>query len=321
MFNNISKLRGFGGIVVNKKKRIVIALGGNALGNNLEEQRIAVKTTAAAIVDLIEDGCEVVIAHGNGPQVGIINLAMSSISQIPLYICGAMSQTYIGFDLENALREELLNRRIETMSVATIMTQVVVDKEDKSFQNPTKPIGRFMSLEEANSARESHGFDIVEDSGRGYRRVVPSPVPVRIVEIDSIKTLVESGQLVIACGGGGIPVIEENSLKGIDAVIDKDSASCLLAKELDADFLIILTAVEKVAINFGKENETWLSDLNIEEAKKYIEEGHFAPGSMLPKLVAAIDFAASKEGRAALITQLEKAKEGINGETGTRIHI
>lgn len=305
---------------MNKKKRIVIALGGNALGNNLEEQKIAVKTTATAIVDLIEEGCEVVIAHGNGPQVGMINNAMSSAGNIPLYVSGAMSQTYIGLDLENALREELLNRNITHMPVATIMTQMVVDKEDKSFDNPTKPIGRFMSLEEANEVKEANGWDIVEDSGRGYRRVVPSPAPKKIVEIDSIKALVESGQLVISCGGGGIPVIqEENSFNGIDAVIDKDFASCLLAKELDADFLIILTAVEKVAINFGKENEKWLADLSIEEAKKYMEEGHFAPGSMLPKVVAAVDFANSKEGRSSLITKLEKAKEGIRGETGTRI--
>lgn len=307
---------------MNKKKRIVIALGGNALGDNLEEQKIAVKTTATAIVDLIEEGCEVVIAHGNGPQVGMINNAMSAAGNIPLYVSGAMSQTYIGLDLENALREELLNRKITDMPVATIMTQMVVDKEDKSFDNPTKPIGRFMSLEEANEVKEANGWDIVEDSGRGYRRVVASPSPKKIVEIDSIKALVESGQLVISCGGGGIPVIQEdNSLKGIDAVIDKDFASCLLAKELDADFLIILTAVEKVAINFGKENEKWLADLSIDEAKKYMEEGHFAPGSMLPKVVAAVDFASSKEGRSALITKLEKAKEGIKGETGTRIHL
>ncbi len=305
---------------MNKKKRIVIALGGNALGDNLEEQKIAVKTTATAIVDLIEEGCEVVIAHGNGPQVGMINNAMSAAGNIPLYVSGAMSQTYIGLDLENALREELLNRKITDMPVATIMTQMVVDKEDKSFDNPTKPIGRFMSLEEANEVKEANGWDIVEDSGRGYRRVVASPSPKKIVEIDSIKALVESGQLVISCGGGGIPVIQEdNYFKGIDAVIDKDFASCLLAKELDADFLIILTAVEKVAINFGKENEKWLADLSIGEAKKYMEEGHFAPGSMLPKVVAAVDFASSKEGRSALITKLEKAKEGIKGETGTRI--
>lgn len=306
---------------MNKRKRIVIALGGNALGNNLEEQKLAVKATASAIIDLIEENCEVVIAHGNGPQVGMIHNQMSTAG-IPLYVSGAMSQTYIGLDLENALREELKIRKIEHMPVATIMTQVVVEKSDKAFQNPTKPIGKFMSLEEATLLKETHGYDIIEDSGRGYRRVVPSPTPKKIVEIDTIKTLVADGQLVISCGGGGIPVVEEgNSIKGIDAVIDKDFASCLLAKELDADFLIILTAVEKVAINFGKENQKWLSDISIDDAKLYIEEGHFAPGSMLPKVLAAIDFAASKEGRSSLITLLEKAKEGTKGETGTRIHM
>lgn len=305
---------------MNKQKRIVIALGGNALGNNLEEQKMAVKTTAVAIVDLIQDGCEVIIAHGNGPQVGMIHNAMNEIS-MPLYMSGAMSQTYIGFDLENALRKELYNRGIKK-EVATVMTQIVVDKEDRAFENPTKPIGKFMTLKEANVLRESHGYDIVEDSGRGYRRVVASPKPKRIVEIESIKALVEKNHLVIACGGGGIPVIEEKSvLMGIDAVIDKDFASCLLAKELDADFLIILTAVEKVAINFGRENEQWLEDLSIEEAERYIKEGHFAPGSMLPKVVASKDFASSKNGRKALITLLEKAREGIKGETGTRVHI
>lgn len=303
------------------KKRIVIALGGNALGNNLEEQKKAVKTTASAIVDLIEEGCEVIVAHGNGPQVGMIHKAMSE-SDIPLYLSGAMSQAYIGMDLENALRKELKDRNIKNIPVATVMTQVVVDREDKSFQNPTKPIGKFMTSEEANHMKETEGYDIIEDSGRGYRRVVPSPSPKRIVEIDSIRTLLNAGQLVISCGGGGVPVIEkDNSLEGIDAVIDKDFISSLLAKELDADFLIILTAVEKVAINFGKENEEWISDLNIDKAKEYIDEGHFAAGSMLPKVEAAIDFASSKEGRSSLITLLEKAKEGVRGETGTRIHM
>lgn len=307
---------------MNRKKRIVIALGGNALGGNLEEQKVAVKIIAAAIVDLIEGGCEVVVVHGNGPQVGMIHNAMSSIPNIPLYISGAMSQAYIGFDLENMLRAELLNRGIQNMPVATIMTQVVVDKEDKSFQNPTKPIGKFMTSEEANIIKENQGYNIVEDSGRGYRRVVPSPAPKKIVEIDSIRILVESGQLVISCGGGGIPVIEDgNNLRGVDAVIDKDSVSCLLAKELDADLFIMLTAVEKVAINFGKNNQKWLSDLSVDEAKRYIKEGHFASGSMLPKIEAAIEFAESKRGRISLITLLEKAKEGISGKTGTIIHI
>lgn len=307
------------------KKKIVIALGGNALGNNLEEQMTAVKLTAKAIVDLIEEGHEVVISHGNGPQVGMINLAMDALtkvdrkySSIPMSVCVAMSQGYVGYDLQNALREELVNRNINK-SVATIITQVEVDKNDKAFANPTKPIGSFMTKEEAD-ALISIGVNVVEDAGRGYRRVVASPKPKSIVEIETIKSLVDSGNVVIACGGGGIPVIkEENHLKGASAVIDKDFASATLAKELDADFLIILTAVEKAAINYGKENEKWLDNVSVDEMNKYVEEGHFAPGSMKPKVEAGIDFAQSKEGRQALITLLEKAKDGILGKTGTRI--
>ncbi|WP_066894498.1 carbamate kinase [Clostridium nigeriense] len=307
------------------KKKIVIALGGNALGNNLEEQMSAVKSTAKAIVDLIEEGHEVVISHGNGPQVGMINLAMDALtksdskySTIPMSVCVAMSQGYVGYDLQNALREELVNRNINK-SVATIVTQVEVDKNDKAFENPTKPIGSFMTKEEAD-ALIAKGINVVEDAGRGYRRVVASPKPQSIIEIETIKSLVDSGNVVIACGGGGIPVIKEgNHLRGASAVIDKDFASATLAKELDADFLIILTAVEKAAINYGKENEKWLDNVSVEEMKTYVEEGHFAPGSMKPKVEAGIDFAQSKEGRQALITLLEKAKDGILGKTGTRI--
>ena len=307
------------------KKKIVIALGGNALGNNLEEQMTAVKSTAKAIVDLIEEGHEVVISHGNGPQVGMINLAMDALtkadakySSIPMSVCVAMSQGYIGYDLQNALREELVNRNINK-PVSTIITQVEVDKNDKAFENPTKPIGSFMTKEEAD-VLISKGVNVVEDAGRGYRRVVASPKPKSIVEIETIKSLVDSGNVVIACGGGGIPVIKEgNHLKGASAVIDKDFASATLAKELDADFLIILTAVEKAAINYGKENEKWLANVSVDEMKKYVEEGHFAPGSMRPKVEAGIEFAESKEGRSALITLLEKAKDGILGNTGTRI--
>ncbi|MBD7914964.1 carbamate kinase [Clostridium sp. Sa3CUN1] len=307
------------------KKKIVIALGGNALGNNLEEQMTAVKSTAKAIVDLIEEGHEVVISHGNGPQVGMINLAMDALtktdskySTIPMSVCVAMSQGYVGYDLQNALREELVNRNINK-SVATIITQVEVDKNDKAFENPTKPIGSFMTKEEADKLIE-HGINVIEDAGRGYRRVVASPKPQSIVEIETIKSLVDSGSVVIACGGGGIPVLKEgNHLRGASAVIDKDFASATLAKELDADFLIILTAVEKAAINYGKENEKWLDNVSVEEMKTYVEEGHFAPGSMKPKVEAGIDFAQSKEGRQALITLLEKAKDGILGKTGTRI--
>ncbi|MDR5586176.1 MULTISPECIES: carbamate kinase [Clostridium] len=307
------------------KKKIVIALGGNALGNTLKEQMTAIKTTAKAIVDLIEDGNEVVISHGNGPQVGMINVAMSELHKLdpkysicPMSVCVAMSQGYIGYDLQNQIKEELLNRNINK-NVSTIITQVEVDSKDKAFKNPTKPIGSFMTKEEADIAIKN-GDNVIEDSGRGYRRIVASPKPVSIVEIGTIKSLIKDGQVVIACGGGGIPVIKEgNHLKGVGAVIDKDFASCTLAKELDADCLIILTAVEKVAINFGKENEQWLADVNVTDMKKYLEEGHFAPGSMKPKVEAGIEFASSKEGRYSLITLLEKAKDGITGKTGTRI--
>lgn len=307
------------------KKKIVIALGGNALGNNLKEQMIAVESTAKAIVDLIEEGHDVVISHGNGPQVGMINIAMTELNKqdskyslCPMSVCVAMSQGYIGYDLQNALREELLNRNINK-AVSTIITQVEVAEDDKAFLNPTKPIGGFMSKEEAD-VLIANGENVIEDAGRGYRRVVASPRPKSIIEIETIKSLVSQGQVVIACGGGGIPVIKEgNHLKGASAVIDKDFASSTLAKELDADFLIILTAVEKAAINYGKENEKWLGDVTVEEMKQYVEEGHFAPGSMRPKVEAGIEFAESKEGRSALITLLEKAKEGILGNTGTRI--
>ena len=311
-----------------KKRRIVIALGGNALGNTLPEQMAAVKITAKAIVDLIEEGCEVVVAHGNGPQVGMVNNAMLALTHedesqpnTPLSVCVAMSQAYIGYDLQNALREELLNRGIEDIPVATMITQVRVDADDPAFLSPSKPIGKFVSKEQAKEMEESFHYIMKEDAGRGYRRVIASPKPVEIVEIGTIRTMVNSGNLVIACGGGGIPVTRQgNHLKGASAVIDKDFASCLLAKELDADFLIILTAVEKVALNFGTPDEKWLEDVSVAEAARYIQEGHFAPGSMLPKVEAAVDFAASKAGRAALITLLEKSRDAIRGETGTKFH-
>jgi carbamate kinase len=312
---------------MSKKKRIVIALGGNALGNALSEQMEAVKITSKAVVDLIEEGCEVVLVHGNGPQVGMIQNATAALKReddsqpnIPLSVCVAMSQAYIGYDLQNALREELHNRNIMDIPVSTMITQVRVDKDDPAFANPTKPIGKFVSKEEAEKLEKEEGYIMVEDSGRGYRRVVASPLPAEIVELDAIRSLVDSGELVIACGGGGIPVTKENNhLKGAGAVIDKDFASELLAENLDADFLIILTAVEKVAINFGKPEEKWLDSLTPNEAEQYIKEQHFAPGSMLPKVQAAIKFAESKPGRVSLITLLEKAKDGILGNTGTRI--
>lgn len=312
-----------------KKKRIVIALGGNALGNTLPEQMEAVKITAHAIVDLIEEGCEVVVVHGNGPQVGMINNAMAALSRenpaqpnTPLSVCVAMSQAYIGYDLQNALREELLNRQITDIPVVTMVTQIRVDEHDPAFQNPTKPIGHFMTAEQADYARQAYGYIMKEDSGRGWRRVVASPQPMEIIEIGAIRSLVREGQLVIACGGGGIPVtLQGNHLKGASAVIDKDFASCLLAKELDADVLIILTAVEKVAVHFGTPNQQWLDDLSVADAKVHIADGQFAPGSMLPKVEAAVSFAESGPDRTALITLLQKAKDGILGKTGTRIHL
>ena len=299
-------------------KRIVIALGGNALGNNLPEQMEAVKTTAKAIVDLIEEGHEVIVAHGNGPQVGMIKNSMDK--SIPMSVCVAMSQAYIGYDLQNALREEMLGRGLNK-NVTTILTQVEVDPADPAFLKPTKPIGAFMTKEEAE-ALEAKGFKCVEDAGRGYRQVVASPRPQSIVELNTIKALVDAGQVVIACGGGGIPVVktEGHHLKGAAAVIDKDFASCVLAQQLDADCLIILTAVEKVAIHFGKPDVEWLADLTPAKAQEYIAAGEFAPGSMLPKVQAAVQFAESKAGRTALITLLEKAKDGVAGKTGTSIH-
>lgn len=299
-------------------RRIVIALGGNALGNNCKEQIEAVRYTANPIVDLIEDGNEVIIAHGNGPQVGMINLAMEG-TDIELPECGAMSQGYIGYHLQNAIRDELTNRGI-AKDVVSLVTQAVVDKEDYAFENPTKPIGSFYTKEEACELEKVKGYTMSEDSGRGYRRVVPSPIPTKIVQENVIKSLVKDGHVVITVGGGGIPVVEDDgNLVGVSAVIDKDFASEKLAESVDADYLIILTAVEKVAINYGKENEKWLDILSINDTLKYIEEGHFAPGSMLPKIEAALKFASSKKGRKALITSLEKAKDGIEGKTGTII--
>lgn len=308
-------------------KKVVVALGGNALGDNLPEQMAAVKEASKAIADLIENGYEVVLSHGNGPQVGMLKLAMDELAinhedrytVTPLSVCVAMSQGYIGYDLQNALREELLDRGIEK-PVSTIITQVEVDADDPAFEHPTKPIGRFLSKKEAEKEIKA-GHTIVEDAGRGFRRVVASPSPKAIVEIDAIRDLLEAGQVVIAGGGGGIPVMKEdgNHLKGAPAVIDKDAVSALIAEEIGADFLIILTAVEKVAVNFGKPDQKWIDTMTVEEARAYADEGQFAPGSMLPKVEAAVEFAASADGRESLITLLEKAADGIEGKTGTRI--
>lgn len=310
-----------------EKKKVVIALGGNALGKDIEEQKEAVAKTAKVIVDLAEQGLDIIVTHGNGPQVGMIQNAMDNLivmqqnyKQVPLPTSVAMSQGYIGIDLQNAIKYELLSRNIDG-KVSTILSQVEVDKDDPAFENPTKPIGRFLTKEEADE-NEVNGIRCMEDAGRGYRIVVASPMPKRIRELQTIKTLVDAGHIVITCGGGGIPVVsdEDGRLVGVNAVIDKDNASSLLASQLGADHLVILTAVEKVAINWGKENQEWLSDLTVEQAKEYIAQEQFAKGSMLPKVEAAIRFAESGEGRHALITLLDKAAAGIAGETGTVIH-
>lgn len=307
------------------KKRVVIALGGNALGNTPEEQLILVKNTAKSIVSIIEEGYEVIIGHGNGPQVGMINLAMSFASNskiktpyMPFAECGAMSQGYIGYHLQQAIYNELSKKSIKK-NVSTVITQVVVDKNDSAFSNPTKPIGRFYSKEEADKIALEKNFKFIEDSGRGYRRVISSPEPTEIIELDVIKQLLNQGNIVITVGGGGIPVIKTNDgLEGVDAVIDKDKSSAKLAKDLNADILIILTAVDRVYINFNKKNQEELKEITVEKATKYIKEDQFGKGSMLPKIEACIDFVKNSE-KIAIITSLENALKAINKETGTVI--
>ena len=309
--------------------KVVVALGGNALQAEgvpatAETQLKVVRDTAVYLVDMIEKGNEIIIAHGNGPQVGRIVIQNEYAAQVtpamPFDVCGAMSQGMIGYHIQQALRDELVKRGIKK-PVATIVTQVVVDKNDKGFQNPTKPIGPFYKEEEAKKIIKEKGYAMVEDAGRGYRRVVASPKPEKIVEIETIRRLVESGQVVITVGGGGIPVIEkdDNTLEGVAAVIDKDFASEKLAEDLDVEVLMILTAVDRVAINFGKPNQKDLSTMTVEEAQRYIEEKQFAPGSMLPKVQAAVKFVKSKPGRKSIIASLGKAKEALVGKSGTII--
>jgi len=302
--------------------RIVIALGGNALGNTAQEQKALITQTVKPIAELIEQGNEVIIAHGNGPQIGMINLGMSSAAEagiikaeMPFPECSAMSQGYIGFHLQCALKNELESRGIRK-PVATIVTQVLVDAKDKAFENPTKPIGAFYSKEDSEAIAREKGFKMVEDSGRGYRRVVASPKPLDIVEKEIITALVDFGGIVIAAGGGGIPVVNRGcSLEGVAAVIDKDVASAKLAELVKADMLVILTAVERVAINFGKPNAQEIDQMTVSEAIAYCEQGHFAPGSMLPKVEAAVSFARS--GGKAVIASLESAPAALAGKTGT----
>ena len=305
-------------------EKLVIALGGNALGNTAAEQLQLVTETAKSIVDLIAAGNEVVVAHGNGPQVGMINLGLSTAAEakaikadMPFPECGAMSEGYIGYHLQQAIGNELASRGMDK-PVATIVTQTVVSADDPAFQNPTKPVGAFYDKETAEHIAAEKGYTMVEDAGRGYRQVVPSPKPFDIVEKASIPALVDAGHVVIAVGGGGVPVIRDNGkLSGTPAVIDKDFGSELLAELLDADMLVILTAVDQVAINFNKPDQKGLDKLSVAEAKEYIAQGQFAKGSMLPKVEAAVKFVESKPGRKSLITSLAKAKEALAGKAGT----
>lgn len=307
-------------------KTVVIALGGNALGNTPQEQLDLVKNTATHIVDMIEDGTNVVVSHGNGPQVGMINNAFAYASandgktpEMPFPEAGAMSQGYIGYQLSQAILNELKERKI-LRSTACIMTQTVVDPDDPAFQNPTKPVGAFLSEEEARAKAEETGWTYKEDAGRGWRQVVASPKPVRIVEFDAVRDLVNEGYVVISTGGGGVPVFEEDGMySGVPAVIDKDRSSALLARKLKADMLIILTAVEKVCVNFNTPDQKEIDEMSVEQAREYIGEGQFAPGSMLPKVEACIEYVEQYPAGKALITSLECAAAGLRGETGTVI--
>ena len=307
-------------------KKVVIALGGNALGDTAIEQRKLVEETSKSIVDLIEAGNQVIIAHGNGPQVGMINLGLNYAyekdiikGEMPFPECGAMSEGYIGFHLQNAIDNELRKRKINR-DVACVITQVLVDKNDEAFKKPTKPIGAFYSKEVAEKISNEKKWTFVEDAGRGYRRVVASPKPIDVIEKNIISNLVENNCIVIAVGGGGIPVIDnEGILVGVPAVIDKDLASAKLAELVNADALIILTAVDRVCINFGKENQEELSHMTIKEAEKLIEDKQFSPGSMLPKVLACMSFA--KTGKVAIIASLKNAKDALLGNSGTKITI
>ena len=308
--------------------KIVVALGGNALGKDPKEQLNLLENVAKIIVSLVKDGNQIVLTHGNGPQVGQILLAMdysangdAGTPEMPFAECGSMSQGYIGYQLQQCLQDELERQKIKK-DCATLITQVLVDPEDSAFQNPSKPIGIFYSKEEANKIASEKGFTFVEDAGRGYRRVVPSPQPIDIIEKNIIKQLVENDNIVIACGGGGIPVIKTDKielLEGVAAVIDKDRSAALLARLIDADTLLILTAVDKVCLNYNTENQIELNSISVKEALNYIEAGHFAKGSMLPKIEACIEFVKGNSSKKAIIGSLEKAQLAISGESGTII--
>ena len=308
-----------------EKKRVVVALGHRALGTTLPEQMTAVKNAAKAIADLVEEGCQVAISHSNAPQVGMIHTALNEFGKVhqdytfaPMSVCSAMSQGYIGYDLQNAIREELLNRGI-TKTVSTIITQVVVDPYDEAFAEPIKVIGRYMTAEEA-AAEEEKGNFVAEEEGKGFRRVVAAPKPTDIVEIDAVRALLDADQVVIACGGGGIPVLRQrNHLKGASAVIEKDYASGKLAELLAADMLMILTSQDKVAMNYGTDREKQLDTVTPEEVEEYAAAGQFPRASMLPKMAAGASFVSGREGRMAVIAELSKAKEALHGTAGTVI--
>lgn len=307
-------------------KSVVIALGGNALGDSPAEQLALVKDTAKNIVDMIAAGTNVVVSHGNGPQVGMINAGFAYASEhdgktpeIPFPECGAMSQGYIGYHLSQAILNELKHRGI-MRSTANIITQTVVSADDPAFENPTKPVGAFMTEEAAKQKAAETGYTFKEDSGRGWRMVVASPKPIRIVEFDAVRDLMDDGYVVVAGGGGGVPVFEKDGqYSGVPAVIDKDRSSAKIAADFKADMLIILTAVEKVAINFNTPEQKNLDVITVSEAKQYIKEGHFAPGSMLPKIEACLEYIEAYPKGSALVTSLECAAAGLRGETGTVI--
>ncbi len=308
-------------------KRIVIALGGNALGNTSDEQLERVRITAEAVVEIVKEGYEVIVCHGNGPQVGMINLAFEKgheaglVPEMHLPECTAMSQGYIGYHLQQAIDQALVKNSINDTVVITMLTQVIVDPQDPAFQNPTKPIGGYYNEEEANRLMAETGQKYVEDSGRGYRRVVPSPQPVSIYERISLNTLINANHVVIAGGGGGIPVVKEadGSYHGVAAVVDKDLAAEKIAELVDADAFVILTAVDRVSLHFGKPDQKDLDKITLKEAEQYVKEGHFAAGSMLPKVKAAMKFIENKEDGISVICSLEKVSEALSGNTGTRI--
>ena len=306
------------------KKRLVLALGHDALGTNLPEQKAAVAETAKVIADFAQDGWQVAITHGNTPQLGMIHTALNEFAKqhseytaAPMSVCSAMSQGYIGYDLQNALRSELIKRGIYK-SVSTILTQVTVDPYDESSYTPLKLIGRTMTSEEAKAEEDKGNFTVKTENG--YRRIVAAPKPVAIIEIDAIKALMDADQMVIAAGGGGIPVMEQGTrLKGASAIIEKDRAAGLLAKEIDADVLMFLTGVDHVALNFGSDNEIQLEKMASADAITHARNGQFKVGSMLPKIESAVDFIEAGKGRKAIITSMKKAKEALAGKAGTTI--